>query len=180
MSAAAVTTAAMAFGLALLVGTFVEYWGHRLMHVGRVLKKRHARHHQRGTGQGWLGEFRDYVLPTLLICWVGFLHSTEAGVGFLLGDLCYAALAAYAHQLQHERPKQVFWLSQPVHAVHHYHQEWHHNFGITVDVWDRVFGTFKAHPPITAFDELDNDKGRLDIHWASVAPPLPRRRRSAR
>lgn len=178
MSPAVSAAAAVSFVLAVGVGTFVEYWGHRLMHHNLVLKRRHARHHAHGSGQGWLGEFRDYVTPSLAIAWVGFLHSTAAGVGFLAGAVGYACLAAYAHQLQHEQPRRVFWMQQPVHAVHHYYAEWHHNFGITVDWWDRVFGTWRAHEPVPELLALGEGKGPFAIHWASVAPPLPKRRRA--
>jgi sterol desaturase/sphingolipid hydroxylase (fatty acid hydroxylase superfamily) len=74
---------------------------------------------------------------------VGFLHSFEAGIGFLAGGLFYAAWAAYSHQLQHERPELCFWLRRPVHYLHHHHHLWHHNFGISVSFWDHVFGTYK-------------------------------------
>ena len=162
---------------ALLTGTFVEYWGHRLMHSGRLLKKRHGGHHARGTGQGWLKEFRDYFLPTVLIIWVGFLVSPAAGWGFLVGTFAYAAGASFAHQLQHEHPELVFWM-RPVHSVHHYNNEWHHNFGILVDWWDRVFGTYKESelPPawqVRRFAPV----AMLRIHLNSVSSPLPKRPR---
>jgi sterol desaturase/sphingolipid hydroxylase (fatty acid hydroxylase superfamily) len=169
---------AVAFGVAVVLGTFVEYWGHRLMHRHVVLKRRHARHHGHGSGQGWLGEFRDYMTPSLAVAWLGFLHSTAVGVAFLGGTVLYASIAAYAHQLQHEQPGRVFWMRQPNHAVHHYFAEWHHNFGITVDVWDRVFGTWRPHDPVPPeLLALGRGRGPLDIHWASMSPPLPRSRR---
>src|SRR4051794_9245780 len=135
-----------AFLIALFVGTLVEYWGHRLMHTW-VLKKRHARHHRDGDGQGWLGEFRDYFLGALPVTVLGsvaayLLDSWEAAAGFAAGGAVYAALAAYSHQLQHEKPELCFWLVRPVHYLHHANHHWHHNFGITFDLWDRVFGTY--------------------------------------
>jgi sterol desaturase/sphingolipid hydroxylase (fatty acid hydroxylase superfamily) len=133
----------IAFFAALVVGSLVEYVVHRLMHAGKFFHKIHAQHHQLGTGQGWLLEFRDYFLPGLAITWLGFLVSIPAGIGFAAGCTVYAALAAYAHQVQHEKPELVFWLPQPVHHLHHSKKMWHHNFGILVDVWDRVFGTYK-------------------------------------
>ena len=166
-----------AFGAGIAVGTFVEYWGHRLMHRWRW--GHHAQHHQHNQGQGWLGEFRDYALPSTSLAWVGFLVSFEAGVGFALGALAYASLAAYAHQVQHERPGKVFWMPQPIHAVHHYHSEWNHNFGITVDVWDRVFGTYRWHEPEPELLDHGRDGRSWDIHWASPSPALPKRRRRA-
>ncbi len=134
----------VAFVIALIVGTLVEYVVHRLMHSGKLLLKKHAKHHQAGFGQGWFGEFADYFLPSLSIIWVGLLYSTWAGIGFAAGAIVYVALAAYAHQIQHERPEMVFWMKRPVHHVHHHHKMWKHNFGILVDVWDRVFGTYKV------------------------------------
>lgn len=136
--------ALIALVVALVTGTLVEYGMHRLMHSGKMLGKKHAKHHQVGEGQGWLGEFKDYFLPSLIIIWVGFLYSISAGIGFAVGGTLYAAFAAYSHQLQHEHPELAFWLPRPVHYLHHHHKMWKHNFGISVDIWDRVFGTYKA------------------------------------
>jgi hypothetical protein len=44
-----------------------------------------------------------------------------------------------------------------------YHQ-WHHNFGVTVDWWDHVFGTYKEMP----WDRPPNPvhwRDLLDIEW---------------
>ncbi|MBM4073127.1 MAG: sterol desaturase family protein [Planctomycetes bacterium] len=132
----------VAFLLALLVGTLVEYWAHRMMH-GWLLRKKHAEHHKEGVGQGWFWEFLDYFLPTLPLGAAGFLYSLEAGIGFAAGATFYAAFAAYAHQLQHEHPELCFWLVRPVHYLHHKNHMWKTNFGISIDLWDRVFGTYR-------------------------------------
>lgn len=166
---AAFVVFAATFLVALVLATLVEYWGHRLMHTTKFLRRKHANHHKMGRGQGWLLEFRDYGLPSVLGSLVGFLVSVPVGLGLLAGAVVYAAIAAYAHQLQHERPHQVFWLGQPVHSVHHVYQEWEHNFGIVTDVWDRVFGTYRQHPPLP---RVDDDRGMLQIHWFTPAPPL--------
>ena len=131
-----------AFLLALFVGTLVEYWGHRAMHSW-LLKKKHALHHRDQAGQGWLGEFVDYFVGSAFLLWVGFLYSAEAGIAFAVGGVVYAMWAAYSHQLQHEQPDLCFWLRRPVHHLHHQEHMWHHNFGISLDLWDRVFGTYK-------------------------------------
>jgi sterol desaturase/sphingolipid hydroxylase (fatty acid hydroxylase superfamily) len=59
------------------------------------------------------------------------------------GSFAYAAFAAYAHQIQHEWPELVFWMHPPVHTVHHNYEMWKKNFGIGVDVWDKIFGTYE-------------------------------------
>lgn len=133
----------IAFFAALFIGTFIEYFIHRLMHYGKVLGRKHAEHHRDGWGQGWLGEFWDYFAGGLLIIWIGFLFSIPIGIGWASGCFLYACIAAYSHQLQHEHPELVFWMPRPVHHIHHAHKMWKHNFGITVDWWDRVFGTYQ-------------------------------------
>jgi sterol desaturase/sphingolipid hydroxylase (fatty acid hydroxylase superfamily) len=131
-----------AFLIALLVGTLVEYWGHRAMHTV-LLKKKHAEHHRDGDGQGWFWEFVDYAVGVIPILPLGFLYSVAAGIGFVLGGIAYAAFAAYSHQLQHEKPELCFWMIRPCHAIHHEQHMWKSNFGISLDLWDRVFGTYK-------------------------------------
>lgn len=138
------TQALVVFVIGLVFATFAEYVVHRLMHAGRLFGRKHAEHHRDQVGQGWLGEFWDYMYPALPLLLVGFLWSVPAGIGFLAACTFYSAFAAYSHQLQHERPELCFWMKRPIHYLHHAHKMWHHNFGITVDVWDRLFGTYKV------------------------------------
>jgi len=164
----------VAFLAAFTVGTLVEYLVHRLMHSRVLLGRKHAEHHRDGWGQGWLGECGDYFLPTLLVIWVGFLRSAPAGIGWALGGFLYAALAAYAHQLQHEYPDLVFWMPRPVHTLHHKHHMWKNNFGILVDWWDRVFGTYqyvewKRTRPIRSYGL----RGFFRISWCGPALQPP-------
>ena len=150
--------------IGLVLGSLVEYTVHRLMHMGRFLKKRHALHHRNFEAQGWWGEFTDYALPGLLIAWAGFLVSVPAGLGFALGTVGYAAFAAYAHQVQHEKPDLAFWLGAPIHYRHHRENMWHHNFGIGVSLWDRLLGTYRE-----ASWELQRQPGKIPIReFASI------------
>jgi sterol desaturase/sphingolipid hydroxylase (fatty acid hydroxylase superfamily) len=159
-------------GIAIVVASLAEYWVHRLMHSGRVLGQKHLAHHRDGWGQGWLGEFWDYWSGGLLVIWAGFVYSLPAGIGYAAGVTLYAALAAYAHQLQHERPELCFWLPQPVHYLHHHYRMWRHNFGITLDLWDRVFGTYrpvawKPERPFSTYPWRDFFR----ISWLAYTPP---------
>jgi len=129
---------------AFLLGSFVEYGTHRLMHLRWVLGKRHANHHKKADGQGVWGEFADYFLFSLLFIWLGFLVSTPVGITYAVGVALYAFLAAWAHQLNHERPELVFWMPRPVHYLHHKYNLWQTNFGILVDFWDRLLGTYEV------------------------------------
>ncbi|WP_084639319.1 sterol desaturase family protein [Geitlerinema sp. PCC 9228] len=128
---------------AFFVASLAEYWMHRLMHKSAKIGERHRDHHRRNEGQGVLWEFLDYVKGSLILMVAPLLVSVEFGWGWLLGALTYAAFSAYAHQLQHDNPAACFWMKMPVHYVHHKHQMWYHNFGLAVDWWDHVFGTYK-------------------------------------
>jgi len=132
----------------LVVGSFVEYVVHRLMHRRIVLGKVHADHHVAQIGQGWFKEFLAYFIPVIPVIVVlsivnYFLGWYWMGAGEALGGLIFSGFAAYAHQVQHEHPELAFWMPRPVHHIHHAHNMWHHNFGITSDIWDRIFGTYK-------------------------------------
>jgi sterol desaturase/sphingolipid hydroxylase (fatty acid hydroxylase superfamily) len=150
-----------AFGFASLV----EYWLHRLMHVSVMIGARHRDHHRRNEGQGVLWEFRDYAIGSLLAMFLMFFISPIAGWGWLLGALGYAAFSAYAHQLQHENPTKCFWMKMPVHYVHHKYGMWNHNFGLAVDWWDRVFGTYKAVDWLSETELNQPQRGYLALRW---------------
>lgn len=131
-----------AFGAAQVVASFVEYAAHRAMHRRWLIPRRHANHHRSAEGQGVFPEMLDYAGATVPLLPLGFVLSTSAGAGFAAGGLFYALVAAWAHQLHHERPELVFWMRTPTHHVHHAMQLTRANFGVTSDFWDRVFGTW--------------------------------------
>jgi sterol desaturase/sphingolipid hydroxylase (fatty acid hydroxylase superfamily) len=127
-----------------IFGSFMEYWGHRIIHSIRWGPGiTHREHHARGTAQGVFLEFWDYFKFGWLLMWPPFLISLPAGIGWVIGANVFILFSAFAHQLQHEAPEKCFWMRMPVHYVHHAHHQWHHNFGMALDFWDRVFGTYK-------------------------------------
>ncbi|MEM8640409.1 MAG: sterol desaturase family protein [Cyanobacteria bacterium P01_G01_bin.54] len=150
---------------AFLVSSLVEYWIHRLMHANARVGKRHRDHHRRNEGQGVFWEFLDYVKGSAIAMLLPFLISVEAGAAWLAGALVYAAFSAYAHQLQHENPTKCFWMKMPVHYVHHKYQMWYHNFGLAVDWWDHVFGTYKAVDWLTEDEQASAKHGYLELRW---------------
>ena len=96
--------------VAIVFGSLVEYWGHRLMHAGILLPRCHRMHHEAGEGKGVIPEFLHYVLYTWVLMPWGFLISPRAGWGFLVGALVYGFFSAYGHQLQHDSPAACFWM----------------------------------------------------------------------
>jgi sterol desaturase/sphingolipid hydroxylase (fatty acid hydroxylase superfamily) len=159
------TVMAACFIGAFIFASFVEYWMHRLMHVSKKIGQRHLDHHRRGDGQGVIPEFKDYVKGSAIAMGAAFLFSIQAGVGWLLGALVYAAFSAYAHQLQHENPRKCFWMKMPVHYVHHKYGMWHHNFGLAVDWWDHVFHTYKPVDWLTEEELQRPEQGYFQLRW---------------
>jgi hypothetical protein len=130
----AVLEMSIALVTGLLLASFFEYAVHRLMHKGNFLGKRRAQHPRGFEAQGWWGEFSDYALPGLLIAWLEFSVSISAGIGFAVGTIGYATFAAYAHQVQHEKPHLAFWIDAPIHYLHHRENMWHHNDAIGASI----------------------------------------------
>ena len=149
-----------AAALALLFGTFAEYFVHRSMHWGILHPEGHRHHHEANDARTFLRDFVDYGTGAAALAWIGFLVSTTSGLGWAMGALVYAALASYSHQIQHANADLVFWMRRPVHRLHHNLDMRDDNFGVLVDWWDRLFGTYKPveyprHPlPHTARDFL--------------------------
>jgi sterol desaturase/sphingolipid hydroxylase (fatty acid hydroxylase superfamily) len=160
-------TAAWAVG-GFVFSSFMEYWGHRWIHTinwGPGIT--HREHHARGTAQGVLLEFWDYFKYGWLLMWPPFLISMAAGIGWVVGSNAFILFSSFAHQLQHENPKKCFWMPMPIHYVHHANHQWHHNFGMALDVWDRIFGTYK---PLGSEEELpleqiDNRRHVWQVNW---------------
>lgn len=157
--------ASSCFALAFILASLLEYWLHRLMHISKKVGARHLEHHRNNTGQGVLWEFRDYIQGAIVLIAAMFFYSWIAGIGWLLGSLTYAAFSAYAHQLQHENPTKCFWLKMPVHYVHHKYGMWHHNFGLAVDWWDKVFGTYKLVDWLTEEELSQPERSLLQLRW---------------
>lgn len=155
------------FCIAFTLASLVEYWMHRFMHrpTPSKLGERHLDHHRRNEGQGVLWEFLDYVKGSVIVMALPLLVSRSFGGGWLLGALAFAAFSAYAHQLQHENPSRCFWMKMPVHYVHHKYGMWHHNFGLAVDWWDHIFGTYKAVDWVDDFERQRPALNWLQLRW---------------
>ncbi|PZV13795.1 MAG: fatty acid hydroxylase [Leptolyngbya sp.] len=153
------------FAIAFVLASLVEYWVHRLMHKPLRLGERHRDHHRRNEAQGVVWEFLDYVKGTIILLVPMFFISLPAGIGWSLGALTYAAFSSYAHQLQHENPTKCFWMKMPVHYVHHKYNMWHHNFGLGVDWWDHIFGTYKAVEWLTEDEQTYAERSYLELKW---------------
>ncbi len=133
------------FIFAFIFGSFLEYWVHRFMHIypkfGNGITA-HYGHHRSNTSKGFWGDWLDFSLVSLLVL-PAFIISLYFGTIMVLGTVAFAAFASYAHQIQHNHPHRCFWMEMPIHYVHHKNNQWDSNFGLAIDWWDRVFGTYK-------------------------------------
>ena len=143
------------FMFAFIFGSFLEYWVHRLMHIWPRFGNRitaHYGHHRSNTTKGFWGDFLDFSLVSLLVL-PTFIISISFGITMFSGVVAFAAFASYAHQIQHYSPDKCFWMEMPIHHVHHQYNQWDSNFGLAIDWWDRVFGTYK---PVERIDKKPN------------------------
>jgi sterol desaturase/sphingolipid hydroxylase (fatty acid hydroxylase superfamily) len=132
------------FVLAFIFASFLEYWIHRLMHIWPRFGNRltsHYNHHYKDASPGVVSDFKDYSMVALIFLPLLFI-SFPIAIGAILGGVVFAFFAAYTHKLQHEDPTKCFWMKVPVHYIHH-QSTWYYNFGLSLDWWDRVFGTYK-------------------------------------
>lgn len=127
---------------AVTLGTFAEYFVHRAMHWGLLYPEGHLWHHESNDPRTFVRDVVDYGMGAAALSWLGFLVSPACGFGWMLGALAYTLLASYSHQIQHANPDLVFWMKRPVHRLHHEAGEVQGNYGILVDWWDRLFGSY--------------------------------------
>ena len=142
------------FLAALALGTVVEYLLHRFFLHSRLrhwVIRRHKLHHKTYVCYSIASEFVGFFPPAIPFLWVGFVHSTPAGLAFVAGEVAFVLAEAVAHKWSHEAPHRLFWMDPVVHAAHHTAgARW--NYGVLTTFWDRVFGTYRVVPARSAGD----------------------------
>jgi sterol desaturase/sphingolipid hydroxylase (fatty acid hydroxylase superfamily) len=125
--------------------TLIEYWLHRIVFHGipPAIANMHIQHHSRPTEfigvPVWysLAFFLLFSLPVLGL--LGWETGSGTIVGLLMGYILYIGIHDAAHhRSSFLRP----WFSRfRVNHLRHHYQNAHAGFGVTTDVWDRLFGT---------------------------------------
>jgi sterol desaturase/sphingolipid hydroxylase (fatty acid hydroxylase superfamily) len=125
--------------------TLIEYWLHRLVFHGALpaIARMHGGHHADPTG--WIGVPVWYSLGCFLaggvpiVAVVGWDDGGAVVVGLLLGYLLYIGV----HDAAHHRTSYLHaWFPQlRLNHLRHHYQDADSCFGVTSDLWDRVFGT---------------------------------------
>ncbi|MBV8663981.1 MAG: sterol desaturase family protein [Hyphomicrobiales bacterium] len=139
--------AAPVWALTLIVGvvtwTLVEYLIHRFAyHWAPVLTPLHDHHHREPKAFVGVPSFLSSGL-VIAICYLPLSFAAPiAASGFTCGMLLgYAAYMFVHHATHHFKIEPGDWLyeARVRHMAHHYHDD--ANFGVSVGVWDRAFGT---------------------------------------
>ena len=170
--------------------TLVEYLLHRWAMHGRrgrgIASREHLRHHavpeQTSPAMRSLAYLGSFIGGGALAAVAGLLApvalAAGAGVGLVAGHAAYEL----GHWRAHHRPATNRWERsiRPRHFHHHFVSP-RTNLGVTVEIWDRVFGTFEAPgqvpvPRRLAMSWLLDDAGQvraeLAEHYRLVGPPM--------
>jgi sterol desaturase/sphingolipid hydroxylase (fatty acid hydroxylase superfamily) len=138
--------AALGFACGLLLWTLAEYVIHRFaLHGIASIAVLHEMHHSDPRALVgsplWLS-LGSIFLGSLLPIWllIGLATACAVTAGLMLG---YTYFGLLHHVLHHHRARRgsYLWRLKRRHVRHHYGKR-PCNFGVTTDVWDRVFGTF--------------------------------------
>ena len=122
----------------VLVWTLAEYWIHRLVFHGRTpFEPMHQMHHRLPKdliGVASWGTFAGFAF-IWLVCGAAFT------AGFMLGYLVYCAIHVRMHHGDPVRFGSYVAFMHRHHAGHH--RGGRGNFGVSVPVWDFVFGSYR-------------------------------------
>ena len=134
--------------LIMLIFEFGQYWMHRFMHNNDVLWSTHAPHHhvtQLNALKGFIGNPIELFLIGLSVLAL-FDFDLNA---ILAAVLSLGVIAQYAHANIKSNPPiwfSFFFTTIRHHSLHHTalsYEDTRCNYGNSVILWDRVFGTFK-------------------------------------
>ncbi|MEO1649050.1 MAG: sterol desaturase family protein [Pseudomonadota bacterium] len=132
----------------LLIYEFGQYWMHRWMHNNDVLWSTHAPHHhvtQLNALKGYIGNPIELFLISLSVIAL-FDFDTNA---LFAAFASLSAISQYAHANVRADPPiwySFFFTTIRHHSLHHTalsYEDTRCNYGNSVILWDRVFGTFK-------------------------------------
>jgi sterol desaturase/sphingolipid hydroxylase (fatty acid hydroxylase superfamily) len=129
-----------------VIWTLIEYFIHRvLLHSVPVLKRMHGMHHASPTafvGTPVWTSLTGFAVGALLPLWwlAGLETACCVTAGLMLGYVWYLLVHDAVHRWPLDK-KSLYYAAKLRHMRHHF-EGGNGNFGVTVAVWDRLFGTF--------------------------------------
>jgi sterol desaturase/sphingolipid hydroxylase (fatty acid hydroxylase superfamily) len=164
----------------LLLDSLVSYWAHRLMHSIPLLWRVHRVHHA-DTAVDVSTSLRNHPLELLVTVPASALVVIVIGASpsvilAIQSTLIAAALWQHADLALPpalDRALSAAIVTPRLHRVHHSRERDHHdrNFGDSIILWDRLFGTFDD----TAIGQavgLENQRARADHLIDQLCSPL--------
>ena len=135
--------------LCLISIDFCRYWGHRITHVNRFWWATHVTHHN-SEKYNWSVSFRLGWTQHIKI--VFFIPVVLMGFDPVLFFICHQIEVLYQFWIHTEyirklpAPIEYIFTTPSHHRVHHSRNVKYldKNYGSTLIIWDRIFGTFQA------------------------------------
>ena len=161
--------------IVMLVFEFGQYWMHRAMHNNALLWSTHAPHHhitQLNAMKGYIGNPIELFLISLSV--IALLDVDLPALFAAFNTL--GVIATYAHANVRANPPiwyGFFFTTIRNHSLHHTalsYEDTRCNYGNSVILWDRVFGTYReGESEVVGQDE----RRRLSIREQFLWPILP-------
>lgn len=138
-----------AYVLCIISIDFCRYWSHRLTHVNRFWWATHVTHHN-SEKYNWSVSFRLGWTQHIKI--IFFIPVALMGFDPVVFFICHQIEVLYQFWIHTEyirklpAPFEYIFTTPSHHRVHHSKNENYidKNFGSTLIIWDRIFGTFQA------------------------------------
>ncbi len=128
---------------------FCRYWAHRIAHEQRVLWSTHVTHHS-SEQYNWTVSFRLSWFQQIKV--IFFIPMAMAGFHPVVFFICHQIEVLYQFWIHTElirklpKPIEYIFTTPSHHRVHHARNQRYldKNYGSTLIIWDRIFGTFQA------------------------------------
>ncbi len=160
--------------LAMIVKEFIYYWIHRFQHRYMLMWRMHATHHHI-TKMSAARADRTHPLEFLLlnigsVIVLSFLQASSEVIAVYLVMVLVNAYMAHANLPLRSGVYGLLFTTPEWHHSHHSidRKESEKNFGCTIILWDRVFGTFNGSPNI---ERVGNGSGKsLSLYTQFMMP----------
>jgi len=137
------------FILCIISIDFIRYWSHRLTHINRFWWATHVTHHN-SEKYNWSVSFRLGWTQHIKI--IFFIPVALIGFDPITFFICHQIEVLYQFWIHTEyirkfpAPIEYIFVTPSHHRVHHSKNPKHidKNFGSTLIIWDRLFGTFQV------------------------------------
>ena len=160
--------------IAMIVKEFIYYWIHRLQHRYMLMWRMHATHHHI-TKMSAARADRTHPLEFLLlnigsVIVLSFLQASSEVIAVYIVMVLVNAYMSHANLPLRSGLYGLLFTTAELHHLHHSldRKESDRNFGCTIILWDRVFGTFNGSPNV---ERVGNGSGEsLSLYTQFTMP----------